>query len=93
MPGQTLVHKRVIGIQHAENVSVFAHHAVEQELRLMLERLPEVVVKVGINEQVGIPIAQLAQVQPLPGKIADQRFRPRIFQHSLHLLLQYGRVS
>ena len=56
--------------------------------RLALKRLPEVVIKIRINEQVGIPIFQLAQEQPLICKVVDQCLRARVFQHALHLLLQ-----
>ena len=89
MPGQPLVDERVVRVHQVEHVAIFAHDAVEQQLRLALEGLPQVVVEVGIHEHVGIPVSQLAQEQPLSREIADQRPRARILQHPPDLLLEH----
>ena len=70
MPRQPLVDERVVRVHQVEHAAILAHDAVEEQLRLALEGLPQVVVEVGIDEQVRIPVAQLAQEQPLSGEIA-----------------------
>ena len=35
---------------------------------------------------------EIAQLQPLAGEVVDERLRPRIGEHALHLLLEHGRV-
>ena len=48
--------------------------------------------EVGEHEQIGIPVLQLAQEQPLPREVRHQRFRFRILQHPPDLLLQRRRI-
>ena len=47
--------------QQVEHAAVLAHDALEQHLRLALERLAQVVVEVGEHRDVGIRVLQLAQ--------------------------------
>jgi len=68
---EAFIDERVVRVQHVENISIFTHDTVEQKFRFMLERLAQVIVEVGIDEQVGIPVSQLAQIEPLFGEIAD----------------------
>ena len=51
MPGQPLVHERVVCRQQIEDVAVLAHDAVEEQFGFALKRLPQVVVEVG--KQIG----------------------------------------
>ena len=64
---------------------------LEQQLGLALERLPQVVVEVGKLVLVGHDVAQVAQLQPLPGEVADQRRGARVGQHPPHLPLEHRR--
>ena len=52
VPGQRLVDEGVIGRDQIEHVAVLANDALEEEIRLALERLSEIVVKAG--EFVGV---------------------------------------
>ena len=89
---QPLVDERVVGVQQVEHAAILAHDAVEEQLGLALEGLPQVVVEVGEDEQIGIPVAQLAQEQPLSGEVGDQRLRSRIGEHPPDLPLQDGGI-
>ncbi len=88
MPGQALVDERVVRIQQIEHAAILAHDAVEQQLGFALERLPQIVVEVRKHQEVGVPVPQLAQEQPLSGEIGDERARPRVVQHPSDLLLE-----
>src|SRR2546427_1490385 len=72
---EPLVDERVIRFQYVENISILADDALEEHFGLPLKCLPQIVVKVGESEQVGIPVLQLAQEQPLTCEIADHRIR------------------
>jgi hypothetical protein len=92
VPREPLVQERVVGVQNIEHIAIFSNNAVEKQFRFALECLPQVVVKIGINQQVRIAIPQLSKIQPLARKIRDQRLRPAILQHPPHLLLQNRRI-
>ena len=47
VPGQPLVHERVVRIEEIEHRSILAHDALEEHLGLALEGLTQVVVEVG----------------------------------------------
>ena len=70
VPREPLVDERVVGVHQVEHAAVLAHDAAEEQLGLALEGLAQVVVEVGEDEQVRIPVAQLAQEQPLAGEVA-----------------------
>ena len=86
---QPLVDERVVGGQQIEHAAVLAHDALEKQLGLAPERLPQVVVEVRKDSEFGHDAAEIAQLQPLAGEIADERLRPRIGQHAPHLLRQH----
>ena len=73
VPRQPLVDERVVRPQQVEHVPVLAHDAVEEQLGLALERLPQVVVEVGKLVGVRQHAPHVAQLQPLAGEVADQR--------------------
>src|SRR3712207_7861719 len=56
---------------------------------LLPERLPQIVVKAGKQPHIRSGGRQVAQVQPLLGKVADQRLGPLVGQHPPRLLLQH----
>ena len=89
MLGEPLVEKCVVGIQQVEDAAILAHDAFEKQLRLELERLPEVVVVVKQGFRTRLVPVDIADVKPLAGEIVHQRLRTRIREHPAHLLLQH----
>ena len=68
--GEPLVEERVVRLEQVEHAAVLAQDALEEQLRLLAERLPQVVVEVGEQPQVRRDRFEVAQVQPLPGEVA-----------------------
>src|SRR5438477_6439621 len=93
VPRELLVQERVVRGQELADAVILPHLAVEEKLRFLLHRLPQVVVEIW--EQVGVRrgIVQLPQPEPLAGKVLRQRRGPRISQHPSNLLLQHGWVA
>ena len=82
VPRQPLVDERVVGRQQVEHAAVLAHRRCsKKQLRLALQRLPQVVVEVGELVLAGHHVPQVAQMQPLPGEVADERRGARVGQH------------
>ena len=52
VPGEPLVEERVVGVEQVEHAAVFLDDALEEQLGLAAERLPQVVVEVGKQPQV-----------------------------------------
>ena len=69
MPRQPLVDERVVGIQQIHDAAVFAHDAVEEQRRLFLHRLTQVVVEIGERTEIRAGVLEIAQVQPLLGEV------------------------
>ena len=69
MPGQALVHEGVVSRQQVEHAAIFLHHAFKEQLGFPPERLPEVVVEIGEQIRIGLDVAQIAELQPLAGKV------------------------
>ena len=86
--GQTFVKKRVVRAQQVKGAPILPQLALDEQLSLTLQRLAQVVVK--LRKQCGVRRHEphVSQVQPLAGKIAHQRRRAVIVQHSPNLLLQ-----
>ena len=70
---EPLVHERVVGGQQVEHAAVFPDDALEEQLGLAAERLPQVVVEVRKLLRVRRLVAQVAQLQPLAREVAHQR--------------------
>jgi hypothetical protein len=81
-------HEGVIGVQQIQHTAIFILDALEKELRLAAERLAQVVVEVGKQFGVGSGGAQVAEIQPLLGKVVDEGARPRIGQHATDLVFE-----
>src|SRR5215469_3730128 len=90
MAREALVHKRVIGVEESHDTTVFADDAVEEHLRFSAERLPQVIVEVLGRR---LDLCKFPQVEPLPGKVRDQRLRLRIREHPARLLLEDFRIA
>ena len=89
---QPLVEERVVGIQQFHHAAILAHDVLEEQLGLALEALAQALVELGEDVRIGLLLREIAQVEPLPGEIRDQRFGARIVQHAPHLLVQHGGV-
>ncbi len=92
--GQPLVHERVVGAQQLERAAVLAHDVAEEQLGLAAERLPDVVVEIREQQQVGRDLRlQVAQLQPLTGEIVDQGIGAFVRDHAAHLRGQHARLA
>ena len=84
---EPLVDEAVIGGEQIEHVPIFAHDAVEEELRFALHRLGQAIVVLRVEQHVGMNLVEILQPQPLAREALRQRIRSRIREHPLHLLL------
>ena len=84
--GQRLVDESVVRVKQIDHAAIFAQDAFEQHLRLVPERLPQIVVK---SAGFGTGALQLPQVQPLVAEVGHQRFRFLIRQHAARLLFEH----
>src|SRR5262245_1923972 len=66
---KTFVEERVVGGQQFERAAVLTDDAVEEQLRLALHRCAQRSVEVREAESDGNRTGEIAQIQPLPGKI------------------------
>ena len=80
---------RVDQLQHA---AVLAHDALEQHLRFLSERAPQVVVEIGEQPKIRGHGLQVTEIQPLVGEVGRQRFRTWIREKTLHLGRQHRGV-
>ena len=92
VPGQTLVHERVVRIQKVQDGAVLAQDAFEQHLRFALKSLAQVVVEIRKLVRIGIRTFQIPEVEPLTREVGDQRARPRIREHPARLPLENGGI-
>jgi len=82
-----------VGGQELENAAVVAQLALEEQLGLSPQRLSQVVVEGRKQQPVRRGRAQVAQIQPLTGKVFRECARARVVQHPLHLLVQHRWVA
>ena len=85
---QPLVEERIVGRQQLHDAAVVAHLAADEQPRLLLHRVAQVLVEFRIQLGVGDDAGELAQLEPAAGEIVDQRVRARIAEHPLHLLFE-----
>src|SRR5262249_31612410 len=88
VPREPLVEIRVVGLDQIEHALVLANDARQQQLSLLPHRLAQVVVKILEQAHVGNERIQIAEMQPLPAEIGDERPRSLIGKHPPHLLLE-----
>ena len=92
MPRQTLVNEGVVGRQKLEHAPVVVQHALEEQLGLSLERHAKRLAEVGKPILVGRQGPHVAEIQPLPGEVLNQRGGPAIGQHPPGLGLKHRRL-
>src|SRR5262249_48109935 len=73
VPRQTLVEEGVVGVQQVQHAAVPADDAVEEQRRLVLERLPQVVVEAKQQFRTGPESGRAAGVEPLAAAVGAQR--------------------
>ena len=88
---QPLVQERVVRVEQIEDAAILPDDAVEEQLGLAAEGLPQVVVKVEEQLGAGPEPVNVADLQPLAGEVAHQRLRPWIREHPLHLAIKSRR--
>ena len=91
--GQTFVDERVVGTQQIERAAILAHDALEEELGLTTERLPEGVVKIGEDALHRDDGVEVAKEQPLTGKVANEGLRSWIRHHPADLTREHRRLA
>ena len=72
MPGEPLVQERVVRAEQVDDAAVLADHAVDEELGLLTQCLPQVVVEIRKDAHVGRNPVQIPQVQPLRREVGDE---------------------
>ena len=89
---EPFVQERVVRPQQVERAPILADDAVDEELGLLAQGLPEVVVEIREDAHVGRNRIQIPQVQPLRGEVGDEVLGSRIRQHAAHLALEHRRL-
>src|SRR2546427_11866115 len=84
-----LVDERVIRRQQIEDAAVFVYNAAEEQFRLALKRVPQVVIEIRKYIDDRLAGFQRAYVQPLAGEVAYEGFGFRIRHHSANLLFEH----
>src|SRR5207253_2406937 len=91
---QPLVEKRIVGGEQFHGAAVVTQDVAEQHLGFATESFADVVVEVRERQQVGRDLRfQIAKLQPLARKVADERVGAFIGHHSLDLRLQHARLA
>ena len=92
MLGQPLIEKRVVGPQQVEHAAILAHDAREEQRRFFDERLSQLLVE-REDHRIGLDRLDVAQVQPLPREVGDERVGARIAQHPAHLRFEHDGIA
>src|SRR5262249_38838010 len=82
---QPFINERVVRIEQIDNAAILANDAFEEHFGFPPEPLPKIVIEVLRGS---FDFGKLAQPEPLPCKVRDQRLRLGIGQHAPHLLLE-----
>src|SRR6185369_8614503 len=93
VPRQPFVDERVIRRQKIEDAAVFADDAREQQFGLMPHRLTEVVVKVRESLRIANDVFEVSQIEPLAGKVLDERVRLGVREQPAHLRRSHQRIA
>ena len=91
--GETLVDERVVSREQVEHAPVFAYEAGEEQLRLALHRIRQLLVEIGILQPIWMDLVQILELEPLTGKSWTEGIRASVCQHPPHLLLEHGRIG
>src|SRR5947208_2009723 len=89
---QPLIDKGVVRSQQIEDVAVLANNAFKQHLRFGTEGLTQLMIEITKTVNARSYVRHCAQSQPLADEVVHQPSRAWIRNHSLHLLLEHGRI-
>ncbi len=89
---EPFVDERVVGAQEIERASILAQDALEKELGLLPEGLPEIVVEVRKQPHVRRDRRKIPQLQPLRCEVGHQGSRTLVGEHPPHLPLERRRL-
>src|SRR5262249_31283028 len=93
MRGEPFVDEGVISRDQVEHAVIFANDRIEEHLDLSAERLPQALIKVREDHGIGLEFVRLSHLQPLKGKVRDERLRARVREHASHLLFERDRIA
>ena len=85
VPREPVVDEGVVGVEQVEDAAVLPHDALEEQLRLAAERLPQPVVEVGEEHLRRPRRLQVAELQPLPDEVVGQGAGAVVGEHPAHL--------
>ncbi len=89
---EPLVHERIVRGQQLEHAAIFFQNAAGKELGLAPEALAQIFVEIELALGIGQHRREVAQEQPLPHEIPDERVGARIGEHAAHVPLEDSRV-
>ena len=81
-PREPLLQVRVVRRQQLDERRFVAHLVFEEQLGLALERLPKVVVDLGVRAHVQIDGSEVPDERPPRTEVPDDRRRPRAREHA-----------
>ena len=88
VPGEPLVHERVVGVEQLHDAAVAENLALEEQRRLALHVGAQVLVELEEDVGVGNDPAHPAELQPLAGEVADEGVRPGVGEHARDLAVE-----
>ena len=91
VPSQPLVEKRVVRAKQVLDRPVLAQLALEEQLGFAGHCIPERRVELELLR--GLLRAEIANLQPLSGKVIEEAFRPGVCEHPAHLLQQHVPIT
>ncbi len=90
MAREALVEEREVGAEQIERAAVLVEVRLEEEIGFLLKGLAEIVFEVGKGIGVRRVRAQVPDVEPLAGEVADEGAGARIREHPTDLPLDAG---
>ena len=91
---ETLIDERVVGVQQIQDAPILAQRAVQEQFRLLLKRIAQVLVEVREDVRIGQHTAQPAKLEPLRREVVHERsLGPRVGQQTPGLLIEHLRLS
>src|SRR5437870_12894136 len=91
--GDTLVEEHIVDAKKHEEALILTHLALEEQLRLGLHGLAEIVVELREDVRVGFLRRNIAHAEPLPDEVIHPPLRLRVGHHAPYLLGTYGRTG
>ena len=92
VPREPFVEERVVRRQQLQHAAVLLQLAPDEQVGLLLHGLTQVLVEVRELVDIGDDACQLSELQPLIGKVIDERPRASVADHPPHLPIQDGRI-